>query len=251
MQAVTNIIQLRQLLSNRFPNVRMHLESPKEGVCWASGIRQLDGVLEGGLPKSALTELVAGNGGSALVIQSLLREAARQGQWAALVDGQDSFDPAAFRREQLDRLLWVRCENAMQAVKATDFLLRDGNLSLVILDLRMNPARQLQKIPASSWYRLQRCLEPIATAFLVVTPRPMVGAARTRLELQRAAVQAEKHTGRSGRGMNPEKGADRSVRLALAALSQPEEVLIAQLRFGLLRDHGMEQEQRERVAEAG
>jgi len=173
MQAVTNIVQLRQLLAERFPNVRMGLgNSSKSTACWPSGISQLDALLDGGLPKSALTELVSSHAsaGSGLVMHALLRKAAGRRQWVALLDGNDSFDPTAFENAALSRLLWVRCENATQALKAADFLLRDGNLSLAILDLRVNPARQLQKIPASSWYRLQRCLEPRATALLVLTP---------------------------------------------------------------------------------
>jgi hypothetical protein len=187
MQAVTNIVQLRQLLAERFPNVRMRLDnSGKSTACWPSGISQLDALLDGGLPKSALTELVSPHlsAGSGLVMHALLRKAGRRRQWVALIDGNDSFDPTAFENAALSRLLWVRCENATQALKAADFLLRDGNLSLAILDLRVNPGGQLQKIPASSWYRLQRCLEPRATALLVLTPRPLVGAANVRLQLQ-------------------------------------------------------------------
>jgi hypothetical protein len=227
MQSVTNIVQLRQLLAERFPNVRMRLGGTgKSTACWASGIAQLDTLLDGGLPKSALTELVSPrlSTGSGLVVQTLLRAAAGRRQWAALVDGQDCFDPTAFENAELNRLLWVRCQNAVQALKAADFLLRDGNVSLVILDLQINPAKQLQKVPASSWYRLQRCLEPRATAFLVVTPRAMVGAAHLRLRLQN--------------------------RFDLGALAQARRELIGQLEFELVRMHGMEHESRE-LAKAG
>jgi hypothetical protein len=220
MQSVANIVQLRQLLAERFPNVRMRLGGPEKSMaCWPSGIPQLDALLDGGLPKSALTELVSSHlsAGSALVVHALLHTAARQRQWAALIDGQDSFDPTSFENRELSRLLWVRCHDAAQALKAADFLLRDGNVTLVIADLRLNPARQLQKTPASVWYRLQRCLEPRATALLVVTPRPMVGAAHVRLQLRN--------------------------RFALDALAQPASALIGQLSFELLRIHGMEHEQ--------
>ena len=217
MQSVANIVQLRQLLAERFPNVRTRLSRPEKSIAyWPSGISQLDAVLDGGLPRSALTELVSPklSGGSGLVARALLQQAAQHRQWSALVDGTDSFDPSDFENSELSRLLWVRCQNAAQAVKAADFLLRDGNLSLVLLDLRLNPAKQLQKIPASSWYRLQRCLEPIATALLIITPRAMVGAAHARVQLQG--------------------------RFALDAVSQPDHELLAQLTFELLRMHGLE-----------
>jgi hypothetical protein len=69
----------------------------------------------------------------------------------------------------------------MQAVKATDLLLRDGNLSLVMLDLQAVPSRQLQRIPANTWHRLQRLAEQTTAAVVILTPQPMVEAARVRI----------------------------------------------------------------------
>jgi hypothetical protein len=63
-------------------------------------------------------------------------------------------------------------------------LLRDGNLPLVILDLRANSGEELRGIPATAWYRLQRVVEPAATAFLVLTGKSLVGSARVKLNLE-------------------------------------------------------------------
>jgi len=41
-------------------------------------------------------------------------------------------------------------------VKATDLLLHDGNLPLVLLDLQFLPSRALRKIPPSTWHRFGR-----------------------------------------------------------------------------------------------
>ena len=87
---------------------------------------------------------------------ALLRQARRANQWVALVDAQDSFDPSKLGEAVFSRLVWVRCRDAAQALKATDLLLRDGNLPLVLLDLQMNPAAELRKIPATTWHRWQR-----------------------------------------------------------------------------------------------
>ena len=81
-------------------------------------------------------------------------------------------------------LLWVRCRTAAEALQAADLLLRDGNFPLVILDLALNPVRELQKTPASNWYRLQRLVEPAPTAFLVFTPRSMISSAQWKLSLE-------------------------------------------------------------------
>src|SRR5262249_54142 len=65
-----------------------------------------------------------------------------------------------------------------------DLLLRDGNLSLVVLDLLMNPPADLRKIPATVWHRWRNILEPISTALLVLTPGRMASSARARVELR-------------------------------------------------------------------
>jgi hypothetical protein len=185
---ITSIIELRNLLAERFPNLRLGSAPAacKSAAVWPTGLPQIDRLLGGGLPKSAMTELVSTqlSSGSALVLLALLRQARRANQWVALVDAQDSFDPSKLGEAVFNRLVWVRCQEAAQALKATDLLLRDGNLPLVLLDLQMNPAAQLRKIPATTWHRWQRLLEPISTALLVLTPCRMVSGARGRLELK-------------------------------------------------------------------
>src|SRR5262245_49625590 len=106
------ILQLRQLLSERFPGARFSAEALIEAPAnvYPTGLGQIDAVLRGGLPKGATTEIVAGknSSGSALLISALLQKAAKENQILALVDGQDSFDPAGFENKILSRLLWVR-----------------------------------------------------------------------------------------------------------------------------------------------
>ena len=181
------VVQLRQLLAERFPGARFKAAPAEEKArnVWATGIPGIDEPLHGGLLKAAVTELVAGRKscGSALFISVLLKKAAGEKQLLALVDGLDSFDPASFKEHVLTRLLWVRCKDAVQALKAADLLLRDRNFPLVLLDLALNPPQQLRKIPSSTWYRLQRIVESSGTTFVVVTPQAMVGCAQVRLNL--------------------------------------------------------------------
>lgn len=182
-----NVIQLRQLLREKFPGLRTHAEElpgrRREG--WASGVPRLDEALGGGFPKSAISEVIAPQRGcgSALLLRQLLRQAAA-GQFAALVDGQDSFDAASAEADMLARLLWVRCHNADEAVKAADLVLRDGNLPVVLLDLALNPEAQLRKIPAPTWYRFQRIVEESTAVCIVFTPRAMVAPAEVRVTLR-------------------------------------------------------------------
>ena len=72
----------------------------------------------------------------------------------------------------------------MPAIRTADILLRDGNLPIVILDLHMLPAVQLRRIPASTWHRFQRVIEPTATVLTVLTPQPMVEGAAARMAIR-------------------------------------------------------------------
>ena len=177
----SQIIDLRKLLAERFPQ-----EPLPPGDRLVTGLAPLDQALAGGLTKGAITELTTppGNAGSASLVAALVQRAARDRSFVALVDGRDSFDPQSLGAEALPHLLWVRCRKASEALQATDLLLRDGNFPLVILDLVLNGAMELRKIPASNWYRLQRLVEPAPTAFLVLTSRSLVSSAQWKLVLE-------------------------------------------------------------------
>jgi hypothetical protein len=177
MAATQRIIDLRKLLTERF-------QQPPTLIGGQINVPLLEQTLEGGLRKGAITEIISPNpsAGSALLIHSLLQIAQRDRFFLALIDGRDSFD--VYDAGSLQHLLWVRCEKANKAVKAADFLLRDGNFPVVILDLVLNPADELRRIPATSWYRLQRLVEPTPTAFVVISRHNMVASARTKIVLE-------------------------------------------------------------------
>ncbi len=179
--AASSIIDLRKLLAERFPQ-----EQLPPGDRLVTGLGIFDQALDGGLTKGAITELsnAPPNAGSASIIAALLQRACGDRSFLALIDGRDSFDPSSIGESALRHLLWVRCRTAPEAMQAADLLLRDGNFPLVILDLVLNPVTELQKIPASNWYRLQRLVEPAPTAFLVFTPRSMISSAQWKLSLE-------------------------------------------------------------------
>jgi hypothetical protein len=180
----SNVIQLRQMLSERFPGARMGLQKPfDENNFWATGIPQMDIPLRGGLPKGALTEIVTPKSfsGSATLIRNLLSLAARQNQIIAFIDGNDSLDVTQIEQSVLSRMLWVRCRDAIKTLQAADLVLRDNNFPLVLVDLKSNAESQLRKIPSTSWYRFQRLVEETATVCLIFTPRMMVSPAQVRI----------------------------------------------------------------------
>jgi hypothetical protein len=181
MAASGKIIDLRKLLAERFP------QTPAIAATrLITGLPFLDQVIGGGLPKGTITELISPrvSAGSASLIHALLLSAPRNHYFVALIDGRDSFDPSALDQSSLRHLLWVRCNKAFEAIKAADLLLRDGNFPLVLVDLVLNPVEELCKIPQTSWYRLQRLVEPAPAACLVLTRHGIVSSAQLKIVLE-------------------------------------------------------------------
>jgi len=213
------IQHLRQLLSERLPQVRTGFARRPPPAVVPTGVRRLDQALGGGLPLGETTELVGegAGSGSAQVIHSLLRRAAADGRFVALVDGADSLDADALEPAELARLLWVRCRAVSEALAATDLLLRDRNFPLVVLDLKLNPAVEWQRVSGSVWHRFNRLREHHRTTLLVVTARPTVGGATHRV--------------RVGAGIP-----GRSVGLGVASAGQAPGELLEHLEFAVLRE---------------
>jgi hypothetical protein len=187
MDAAENIIplpitdrlaSLRAMLAERFPEV----VPPSRGTL-PTGIARLDAP-EGGLRRGTLSELSGSTAAGALFVEAMLHTAARERCFLALVDGARAFEPQGCAHGLLDRLLWVICADPIQAVKATDLLLHDGNLPLVLLDLQFLPSRALRKIPPSTWHRFGRLVEQTGATFVVLSPRPMVEAASVRIAIR-------------------------------------------------------------------
>lgn len=170
---------LRQLLRERFPTATHGRSAPL-----ATGLPGIDD-LTAGLPRPALTELVcsAPSCGSQLLLGQLLAVTRAEARRVAFVDAGDAFDPTSWPAASLEHLVWVRARDAAEALAAADLLVRDANFGLLALDLRHAPRAELRRIPSTSWYRLQRALEPTTLAAVVVTPFSLVPSAHLRLEL--------------------------------------------------------------------
>ncbi len=181
MAASAKIIDLRKLLAERFPHPAV-----TTATRLFTGLPFLDQPTGGGLPRGAITELISPrtSAGSASLIQALIHGAYRDNYFVALIDGCDSFDPCGLDNFSLRHLFWVRCSKASEAIKAADLLLRDGNFPLVIVDLVLNSPADLRKISQTNWYRLQRLVEVVPTACLVLTRYEMVGSAQLKLVLE-------------------------------------------------------------------
>jgi hypothetical protein len=151
-------------------------------------------------PKGAITEISPADPscGLSLIIAALLSETLESGSTVPLVliDARDRFDPASFTPEECARLLWLRCRDTNQAIRSADLLLRDGNLPFVLLDLSALPARELRRIPNSSWHRLRQLAQSTDTTFLALTPTPLIPRTTLRLTLTRQFTLHDLHLSR-------------------------------------------------------
>jgi hypothetical protein len=169
----------------------------ESGAAAATGVDALDACLRGGLPRGQLSE-VAGprSSGRTTVLLQLLRAATRRGEIAALVDPCDRLDIASAAEAgiDLDRLLWIRgaatadpgrslpsqalVERTVdRALKALNLVLQAGGFGLVAIDLADVPVAALQRLPFTTWLRVQRAVEARETACVLVVSKPLARSA--------------------------------------------------------------------------
>jgi len=221
--ASDKVLYLRQLLAERFKEASL----PSQEI-YATGLPVLDEI---GIPRGALTELIPSvprSSGGPLLFYAVLHAVLQKGERAVLIDGKNSFAPSGISSTHLNRLLWVRCHRAWEAIKAADLAIRDGNIPLVIILLSTNSPGELRKIPAPSWHRLQLLAEKSAVTVLAFTPQAQVGCARLRisvdgdfplkkLHLARTNLLPSLHLHVARRRLGQERSTDEAIRRAACA----------------------------------
>lgn len=140
-----------------------------------TGIASFDRIL-GGCPRGRITEITgAASSGRASFLHQLLAAATRRGEFCAVVDPSESFDPhtAAQAGVNLDTLLWVRAGHQLDhAIRSADLLLHSGGFGVIALDLCQANPEHLRRLPASYWFRFQRAVEQTSTILLVLGQQP-------------------------------------------------------------------------------
>jgi recombination protein RecA len=142
----------------------------QEVVTVSSGIPEID-LLTGGLPRGALTEIFGPScsGRTSLLLSALSARTAQE-EACALIDGGDAFDPhsAEAAGVELRKLLWVRCRNVEQTLRATDLLLQGGGFGLIAVDLSDIAPRLVRHVPLDSWFRFRRAVEDTPTILMLL-----------------------------------------------------------------------------------
>lgn len=166
----------------------------------ATDIAALDACLRGGLPRGQLSEIAGPrSSGRLTAVVQMLAAATRRGEIAALVDTCDRFDVASAVAAgvDLDRLLWIRGDAMSsggasssrgfllqqedrlveRALKALNLVLQAGGFGVVAIDLADVPVAALNRIPFTTWPRVQRIIEGSDTACVLLAPHPMARSA--------------------------------------------------------------------------
>ncbi len=151
-------------------------------------------VLLKGFPRGAITELFGpASSGRTTLLHAFLHSATQAGEYCALVDASNSFDPESAGNSgvTLNQLLWIRCKESNdklrmeKALKCVDLLLHGGGWGGVVLDLGDISPQWVRRLPISYWYRFRRAIESTPTVMVVVEREPYVRAcASLAIELQ-------------------------------------------------------------------
>jgi hypothetical protein len=172
---------LRQQLREKFPQAHGVRADP------APVIPQGKPFERASFPAGAISEVMPAGpvAGLLLLVAGLLGDPEESSPHPelVLVDGADAFDPASFTGHACSKLLWVRCNSALEMVKAADLLIHDGNVPFILLDATGLARRDLASIPASAWLRMKHAAGRTGGRVVVLAPFPMVPCAAHRLTL--------------------------------------------------------------------
>jgi recombination protein RecA len=180
-----------------------------EDAVAALGTDALDRALSGGVPRGQVSEVVGpASSGRTSVAWAALAAATLRGESVALIDTFDRFDPPTAHAcgIELSRLLWVRGQALSKttgaidpawlpgvravngpgtfmervidrAIKALNLVVQSGVCTMVVFDFIDVPATVLRRLPASTWFRIERAIEGSDTAVLILSATPIARSA--------------------------------------------------------------------------
>lgn len=210
----------RTLVSDQFSSGRSLSGLPLSGRSPSnllpSGLDDIDALVGGGFPVGCLSEISGSiSSGRTSLVLALLARATRNGAHVAWVDGAEAFDPASAEAAGvvLERVLWVRAQQPLAALRCTERILETEGFALVVLDLtrrlqarsserskRGDPARLDARvnarvdrrnkrafIPEAAWLRLTRLTAGKQNTLILLSDERLAGSrAALALEMQPA-----------------------------------------------------------------
>ena len=180
-------------------------ERLREDAVAPVGTDALDRALSGGLPRGEVSEVVGpASSGRTSIAWAALAAATERGESVALIDTFDRFDPPTAHAcgIELSKLLWVRGQAMSKttgaidpawlpgvravngpgtfmervidrAIKALNLVVQSRVCTLVVIDLIDLPANAVRRLPASTWFRIERAIEGSDTAVLILAAVPV------------------------------------------------------------------------------
>jgi hypothetical protein len=149
----------------------------------ATGILEVDALLDGGLPVGAISEVTGPeSSGRTSLAFSFLAQQTQEGRVCAWVDAGDAFDPesAAASGVSLRQLLWVRCNRTStqakgkpwtrldQTLRAADLLLQAGGFAAIVVDLGDTAPEDASRIPLATWFRFRQAADRTRCCLVVL-----------------------------------------------------------------------------------
>ncbi len=173
-------IQIERALEDRFAAALTPAPRTIRDVA-ATGIAEVDTLLDGGLPIGGISELTGmdSSGKTGLALSFIAQRTGAE-QVCAWVDVSDALDPesAAAGGVALQKLLWVRCGDSKpdakpwkrldRALRATDLLLQAGGFAAIVLDLGDIPPQHGIRIPLATWFRFRQAADRTRCSLVVL-----------------------------------------------------------------------------------
>ncbi|HVB78735.1 MAG TPA: ATPase domain-containing protein [Candidatus Binataceae bacterium] len=171
----------------------------------SSGIAALDAILDGGIVRGRVSEIVGRPGfGRTSLAASFVAIATRRGEVAAWIDSAGGFDPRSIAAAgaDLSRILWVGADAAVHArdsvespsaefaparaiasprasvkpvLLAAEMILGAGGFGLVVIDLAFDIGGHARTLTLSAALRLARAAERSGAGVIVLSERRMCG----------------------------------------------------------------------------
>jgi hypothetical protein len=226
-------LQIEQALESRFPAALSPMPKTVRETA-PVGIAAIDGLLSGGLPMGAISEIIGpATSGRTCLALAFIAERTSEGKVCGWVDVNDALDPesAAANGICLRRLLWVRCrskaERAVgkpwtrldQALRAVDLLLQAGGFAAIVLDMGNIAGEHGSRVPLATWYRFRQAAEQ-SRCCLVVLGRVAYAQSSAEVVLECAPHRAKGRTVLQGYAFDVQLVRQRSVS-AMAAMRKP------------------------------
>lgn len=146
------------------------------------------------LPRGTICEILGEpSTGRTALAHSMLATATLGAEVVAVVDANDTFDPASAQRAGADlgKLLWMQCGHRLEtALRATDMILHSGGFGLILLDLCDMAPADLNRVPVSYWYRFRRAIEHSPSVLLILSRQSVArSCAMRQFDLRQQTIQ--------------------------------------------------------------